>query len=321
MIKAKVSGSSEIAKYIDNLTSTEEKVASILQERKEATRKELEELSGLSDSTITRSVKALIKEGLTVETNKKRNKSKILRWVGGIPALESELMGATSKHIAASILAENYDLMILNPFSIFELLFENNYWEIMMNLKEGLTDDELKTYLGNSINLDSIRRVLVTCDAHNIIKLNRLREPAINDIVKLYEPLYRIEKINKEYIEYLTIIRGLASAMSLRIEGKTNKEYSHLFDPLLEMIVPMFFSLKDKATSNTNESDNEILKNVILNYDSAPDMDRLYRPANWRKLLTQTNNIAIDEKSDIIMIRKGLSEDYKKAILGRVTKK
>ncbi len=314
------SKTAQIAKIVNkSLNSNDEKIINLLQEKKEAYTTDLAEKLGVNLSTINRRTSLLQNEGILVKY--KKNNKMVVKWLGGVPAIEQELISASNKHIAASLLAENYDLMIINPFSIFELLFENNYWEIIMNLKEGLTDDELKSYLGNSINLDSIRRILVTCDAHNIIKLNMIREPAENDIVKLYEPLYRIDKVNKEFLEYLILIRGLASAMSMRIEGHTNKNYSHLYDSILDVIAPMFFALKEKSVSNTNEVDNEILKNVILNYDTAGNMDRLYRPANWRKMLNQTNNIIINEKSDNIIITKGLSEDYKKSILGRVTKK
>ncbi len=300
------------------LNSNDEKIIKVLQEKLEAYTTDLATEIGINLSTINRRTKFLQDEGLVVKY--KKDKKMVVKWVGGTPAIEQELLSATNKHISASLLAENYDSIILNPFSIFALLFEENYWEVIMNLKEGRTDVELGQYVGNSINLDSIRRIIVTCESHNILKINRIRDPAINDVIKLYEPLYRIETVNRDYLEYLIIIRGLASSMSIRMEGKLSKGYSHLYDSLLDMVVPMFLSLRDKATSNIKESDNEILKNVILNYDFAPDLDRIYRNENWRKLLNQSDNIQIDEKSDHIMINKILSENYKKALLGRVLK-
>lgn len=300
--------------YIDNLSPVQEKVATILHENKELNRKELEELSGLSDSTITRCVTTLIQEGLVVETNKKRDKRKLLRWVGGVPAQEYELEKATERHIQASFLAEYYDSLIVNPFSIFSVLFEDNCWEIIMNLQEGLNDVELSQKIGNSIPLDSVRRVIVIADAHNIIQLSRIRESSGNDIVKLFEPLYKIIKVNNEFKDYLILIRGLASAMSFKIERKSSAEYSHVYDPILEIIFPKFVAFRDKVSSGSNLEENEILKDVVNNYDFAPDMSRYHKNENWKKRLKGSKNLVVDEKTDHILITKTLKENYKNSI-------
>ncbi len=312
-----MAGSSKLTKavqYLDNLSPNQEKVATILYENKELNKKELGELSGLSDYAITKCVTALIQEGLVVETNKKRDKRKLLRWVGGVPAQEYELEKANETHIQASFLAEYYDSLITSPFSIFSILFEDNCWEVITNLQEGLNDVELSQNIGNSIPLDSVRRVLVIADAHNIIQLTRIREPFGNNIVKLFEPLYKISKVNNEFKDYLILIRGLASAMSFKIERKISPDYSHVYDPLLEIIFPKYLTLRDKVTSGSNHEENEILKNVINNYDFAPDMNRYCKNENWKKRLKGSKNIVVDGKTNHVLITKTLKESYKNAI-------
>lgn len=317
----------KMAKIIetDQTSTTEEKVARIIQNKKEVSYQtiidelKVAESLELSKSTISRKVRSLEKEGLVIK--KMVDNKLIVKWIGGIPALELELMSATQIHTRASILAENYDMMVSNAYSLFSLLFEDGYWEAIMNLKEGLTDTELHQRLGNDIPLDSIRRILITSDVHDLIKIKRIRSVSGNDQIKLTEPLYRIDSVNKHYIEYFIIIRGLASAVVSRINGQTPEGYTHLYGGLLDTIVLMFLSLRDKATSNQNEADNEILARMILNYDFTPDLDRAYRQENWRKSLKGMGNVKIDDKTDRLIIREALSEKYKKAMIERVMKK
>lgn len=287
--------------YIDNLSPVQEKVATILQENKELTRKELEELSKLSDSTITRCVTTLIQEGLAVETNKKRDKRKLLRWVGGVPALESELMGATSKRALASDLAEYYDYYVTDAFSLFSLLFDNNCWEIIVNLNEGLSDTELHQRLGKDLPLDIIRRVLVVCDAHNLIRLTRIREPSDSNVTTLFEPLFRIDVVNREYQEYLTLLRGLASALQFRMENRKVSGYSKMYEGLLEASGVMYADLKNKITSSASHSDINLINKIINNYDFAPDLDRVFKNENWRTKAKTVQFIKYDDNTDHIL--------------------
>jgi Uncharacterized membrane-associated protein/domain len=296
------------------LSIDEEKLVEFLIEKKEtgASYSEISSSLSMPKNSISRRVNKLQQEGLVLKS--KVNNQMIVRWIGGVEAIENELETSTASYVQASILAENYDLLVIDPFSVFSLLFENNYWEIIVNLQVGLNDVELSQRIGNTIQLDSIRRILVICDTHNIIKISKIREPAGNDIIKLFEPLYKIESVNNEFKECLILIRGLASAISYRLEGHISTNYSHLYDPLLESIFPMFLSLRDKITSNPNENERDILKKVIDNYDFAPDMDRIYRNENWRKKLKSSENVRLDEKTDHILISKTLSTRYNEAI-------
>jgi len=310
---------------LDQTSTTEEKVARIIQNKKEVSYQSImDELKStesleLSKPTISRKVRSLEKEGLVIK--KTVDKKIIVKWVGGTPALEQELIGATQKHTRASILAENYDMMVSNAFSLFSLLFEDGYWEVIMNLKEGLNDTELHQRLGNDIPLDSIRRILVTSDVHDLVKIKRIRSVSGNDQIRLTEPLYRIDSVNKQYLEYFIIIRGLASAAIARMGGEISEGYTHLYDGLLDAIVLMFLSLRDKATSNQNEADNEILAKMLMNYDFAPDLDRAYKQENWRKSLKGIGNVKIDDKAERLIIRQALSERYRMSMIERVTKK
>lgn len=309
----------------EQTSTTEEKIANIVQNKKEvgyqAIMEELKstESLDLSKSTISRKIRDLEREGLVIKTSV--NKKTIVKWIGGVPALESELMSATRIHTKASILAENYDMMVTNAFSLFSLLFEDGYWEVIMNLKEGLTDTELHQHIGNDVPLDSIRRILVTSDAHDLIKIKRIRDVSGNDRVKLTESLYKVDSVNKQYLEYLILIRGLASAITTKMGGKTLEGHVHLYNSILDLLVPMYLALKDKTLSNPSEADNEILSKMLLNYDFAPDLDRAYKQENWRKLLKETSNVKIDDKTDRLMIRESLSERYEKAITERVIRK
>jgi len=297
------------------------KIIQILFDKKEASYQDLaNDLNIKSKTTIGRRVKKLQNEGLVYIYKKEKNIN-FVKWVGGVPAIESELIRATNNHVRASLLAEYYDKMVTNAFSLFSIIFEDNYWEIIMNLREGLNEVELSQRMGDAISLDSIRRVLVTCNYHNLIEIKTIREPSGNDIIALFEPLYRIEKLNREYLEYFIIIRGLASAMIAKMDNKIPPGYAHLYNGILKLIVPMFLALKDKAISNVSEADNKILEKMLSNYDFAPDLERIYKHENWRILLKGSNNIKIDERTDNLMIRESLSERYEKIMIERVIKK
>jgi len=298
---ARASKITKVIQCIDNLSPNQEKVATILQENKELTRKELEDLSKLSDSTITRCVTTLIQEGLVVETNKKRDKRKLLKWVGGVPALESELMEATSKRILASDLAEYYDYYVTDAFSLFSLLFDNGCWEIIVNLNDGLSDTELHQRLGKDLPLDVIRRVLVVCDAHNLIKLTRIREPSDSSVKKLFEPLFRIDTVNKEYKEYLTLLRGLASALQFRMENRKVSGYSQMYEGLLEAGGIMYSDLKNKIITSTPPSEINLINKIINNYDFAPDLDRVFKNENWIMKAKSVKFIKHDDNTDHIL--------------------
>ena len=144
-------------------------IIKLLQIKKEASYKELADELKIDPSSIGKHIRKLQDEGLLIRYRK--NKVMVAKWVGGVPTIEQELMNATSTRVAASVLAECYDDMITSAFAVFSILYEDNYWEIIMNLVEGLTDLELGQRIGASIPLDSIRRILVICDAHNLIKL------------------------------------------------------------------------------------------------------------------------------------------------------
>jgi DNA-binding Lrp family transcriptional regulator len=302
------------------LDELDEKILNILIKDKKASYKELADALNIkSKTTIGRRAKRLQNEGLVLIY--KNGIHNYVKWIGGTPAIESELARATNEHVRASLLAEYYDSMVTNAFSLFSILFEDHYWEILMNLNVGLTDVEIGQRIGDAMSLDSIRRVLVTCDAHDLIKLNTIREPSLSDPIKIFEPLYRIEHVNKEYLEYFIVIRGLASAAISRMNDEIPDSYDHLYGGLLDAVVVMYVSLKDKAASNLSESDTDVLRRMLSNYDFAPDLDRLYKSSiNWRKLLRQSVNVKIDDRTDHLIIRKSLSEKYKKTMIERVTK-
>jgi len=197
---------------------TDEKIIKILQIKKEAFYKELADELAIDESNIGKHIRRLQDEVLLIRY--KKDNRMVVKWIGGVAAIEQELMNATNLHANASLLAECYDDMITQAFAVFSILFEDNYWELVMNFTEGLTEVELGQRIGAAIPLDSIRRVLVICDAHGLVKLNRIREPAESDLIKLFEPLYRIEQVNREYLNYMILIRGLASAMQYRMENK-----------------------------------------------------------------------------------------------------
>ena len=293
------------------ISPTDKKIVDFIQQQNnQSTLSEIAAGLSISKSTVSRRATALQKEGLVIKV-KENNQTKVI-WVGGIPALESELNEANKRHVSASILAESYDSLVTGHFSLFSLLFESHCWEVIMNLKEGLNDVEVSQRIGNTITLDMVRRVIVAGDAHNLIQISTIREPAGNDIVKIFEPLYKIDRVNKDFKDFFIIIRGLASVMSYKMEGNTSPTHVHLYETLLDSCIASFSLLVDKTLSTQNEIDNELLKNVIMNYDFAPDMDRIHKHDNWRKKMKNSNNVVLDTKTDHLLITKEFFNDYKK---------
>lgn len=305
----KVPKTIQMAKFIATEPPSYEKVAKVIQERGVATLNEIAVAISLSKPTVSRYMTMLKREGLVVLTKEKRGKEWLHRWIGGIPALENNLLEATSKHVSASLLAETYDTFITDAFALFSILFENNYWEVIVNLKEGLTDTEIHQRLGNDISLDSIRRILTTCDAHNLIKIERIREVAGTDFIRLFEPLFRVENINTDVLNNLIMLRGLASALRFNLENKPIVGYVHPYAPLLDLTRNMNFAFLDATLSTADTKENELFNRIISNvYDFAPDLDRLYRSENWRQNLKYTKNMLLDESSNHIL----LSDDFAK---------
>jgi DNA-binding Lrp family transcriptional regulator len=277
------SKTARIAKFVnDSKDPIDEKILTIVSVRKEISIQDLATEIDLHPSNISRRITLLQNEGLVIKYKRSKNNKAFVKWVGGVPAIESELLNSTNSHVAASLLAESYDSMITGAFSVFVLLFEENYWQILMNLKEGLTDTELHKNVGDTINLDSVRRILVTCEAHNLIKINTIRDSAGKDIIKLFEPLYRIESVNKDYIEYMTLLRGLASAIQYKMSTQKTAGYSHLYESLLNRDIQSFVNLKDRVMSKTVGKESELMNKLLVNYDYAPDLDRIYRDEKWR---------------------------------------
>ena len=294
------------------ISSTDRKIVDYIQQNNQAFLSEIAEALSISKSTVSRRASNLQKEGLIIKV-KENNQMKLV-WVGGVPALESELNEATKKHISASILAENYDSLITSSFSLFNLLFEDNYWEIIMNLKEGLSDIEVSQYIGDSIPLDSVRRILITCDTHQLIKINTIREHSGDDFTKLFEPLYRIDQINKEYLNYLKIIRGLASAVYHKMENKKIDGYSHIYESLLELNLINYTLFEDKIISKKEGDERELIIKALSNYDFAPDLDKIYRQQNWRQKLQSANNVILDDSSNSILIDNKFLDECKKGL-------
>jgi len=288
-------------------------IIKLLQTKKEASYKELADELGIDPSSIGKHIRKLQDEGLLIRYRK--NKIMVAKWVGGVSVIEQELLNATNTRVAASILAECYDDMITSAFAIFSILYEDNYWEIIMNLAEGLTDLELGQRIGAPIPLDSIRRVLVICDAHNLIKLNRIRDPAIDDSVILFQSLYKIEHVNKDFLNYMVIIRGLASAMQYRMENKKSPGYTHPFEPLLDLNIEWFRSFKEFAVSKTNLDEQKLLLNILSNYDYSEDLDRIYRQDNWRVKAKASHNINVGSTSSHVL----LSDDFANAAKKNIT--
>lgn len=299
----KIPKTAQMAKFITGNPSNYEKVAEIIQQKSMSTINEIVEVTSLSNYIVRGCLKMLKKEGLVILTNEKKGRQSLYRWIGGIPALENELLEATNKQVSASLLAEAYDALITDAFALFSILLENNNWEVIANLKEGLTDTELHQRVGNDISLDSIRRILVTCDAHNLIKINRIREPAGTDFVKLFEPLFRVDSVNKDVLNDLIMLRGLASAIRFEMDNKPNGGYTHPYAALLNLTRKMYSSLLDIVLFTTDKNEQELFAKIIANvYDFAPDLDRVYRSENWRQKLKNSKNIIIDETSDHLLL-------------------
>lgn len=307
----------QVAKLINTrLSETDLKIVTYLSEKKQATYNEISEVLSINKSTVSRRARLIQKEGLVISY--KENKQSVLKWVGGTPSLDAELESSTNGRITASLLAENYDLLICDPFSPFSLIFENHCWEVIQNFRVGLNDLELSQQIGKAISLDSIRRILVTSAAHNIISIKTIRTPAGNDIVALFEPLYKIESVNRQFVQYLTLIRGLASAMSYKMEGKSSDNSIHPYDPILELNEQIFTSFLDTVTSINQNEDRELLLKALNNYDFAPDLDRLFRHENWRMLVKNTDIVSLDTKNDNLVISKSFSNECKEKILRAV---
>jgi transcription initiation factor IIE alpha subunit len=300
----------QMAKFVESGTSNYEKVAEILQQKNtSATINEIVDTTSLARSTVSRCLTMLRKEGLVVLTNEKKGRQSLYRWIGGVPTLENELLEATNKHVSASLLAETYDALITDAFALFSILLENGNWEVITNLKEGLTDTELHQRVGNDIPLDTIRRILVTCDAHNLIKINRIRESAGTDFVRLFEPLFRVDSVNKSILSDLIMLRGLASAIRFEIDDEPKNGYIHPYAILLKLTRNLYYSLQDTVLSTTDKNEQELFAKIIANvYDFAPDLDRVYRSENWRQKLKYSKNIIIDESSDHLL----LTDDFTK---------
>jgi DNA-binding transcriptional ArsR family regulator len=303
----------QVAKLVYKpLNETNRKILEFLQLKKEATYKEIADELAIDESNIGKHLRKLENEGLLIRYKKGRM---VARWLGGVPAIENELMSATSMHIKASLLAESYDDMITHAFALFSLMFEGNYWELIMNFREGLTEIELGQRIGAAIPLDSIRRVLVICDAHNLIRINRIREPAEDDLIKLTEPLYRIVSVNRDFFDYMVIIRGLASAMQYRMEFKKDSERSHVFGPLLDLNINWFKNLKEFAVSKTNVEEQRVLLDMLLNYDYSEDLDRIHRHDNWRTEIKQSSKINIGKTSSHVLISDGFADAAKENMM------
>lgn len=285
----------------DKGTSNYEEVANIIKTKLNITQDEIRQSTSLSKGAVSQIIKKLRAEGLIIISKKKRGRQSLYQWVGGVSAIEDEIQSATTRHVSASLLAETYDALVTDAFALFSVLFDSDGWEVVANIKEGLTDTEIHQFLGNDVSLDSIRRILVICDSHNLIKINRIREPAGPQIVKLFESLYRIDEVNKDYLEYMILIRGLASAMQFRMTNQKTPNYSHLYEGILNKDMQLFWQLKEKILSKTSNEESEILNKILSNYDYAPDLDRVYRNSNWRTKLNQCKSLKINSNDRLLV--------------------
>jgi len=288
-----------------------EKIADFIQKKAEATQKEIADATSLGPSVIKRGIKELKNEGLIIKKKEMQGRKSLYQWVGGTSAVEDELESATSKFVTASLLAESYDLLVNDAFALFSIVFDGYGWEVIANLREGRTDTEIHQSLGNDVSLDSIRRILVISDAHDLIKIKRIRTPAGLNGVKLFEPLYRIDSINKNHLEYLLMFRGLASSIQYRMKGQKTPEYSLLFDKMLDTDVQMLIQLKDKIMSKTTGEENELFMKLLSNYDYASDLDRIYGEENWRLRLNQSKNLKLSADDHLIVSNNFLNKFVK----------
>lgn len=278
-----------------------EKIADYIQKVGVATQKEMVDATSLSLSVIKRGIKELKNEGLIIKKREMRGRKSLYQWVGGTSAVEDELESATSKFVTASLLAETYDLLINDAFALFSIIFDGYGWEVIANFREGRTDTEIHQSMGNDVSLDSIRRILVICGAQDLIKIKRIRTPAGLNGVRLFEPLYRIESINKDHLEYLLLFRGLASAIRYRISGQKMPGYSLLFDKMLDTDIQMLIQMKDKIMSKTTREEHELFMKLLSNYDYASDLDRVYGEENWRLRLNQSKNLKLSTDDHLMV--------------------
>ena len=311
-----------IAKNITENPSNYEKVAEILQQKGVSTIDEIVEATSLSKPTVSRCLTQLKKETLVVLMNEKRGRKSVYRWIGGIPALEDELLEATSRKVSASLLAETYDTYISEAFALFSVILENNNWEVITNLKEGLTDTEIHQRVANDISLDSIRRILVICDVHSLIKINRIRESAGKNFVGLFEPLFRVDFVNKNMLRDLVMLRGLAAAIRYEMVNKPKEGYIHPYATLLNLTRNLYSTLIDAVNSTPNTLEKELLEKIIFDvHDFAPDLDRLYRSGDWRGSIKNSENIIIDETSEHILLNVNYIKKYKVSMIKKVGEK
>ena len=300
--KSGTSKTAKIAKIVNKPKDpVDERILEIVFKRGEISVPDLTTEIEVSRETIRRHTTLLQNEGFIVKIKGLKNNAAIVKWIGGTPAIESELLNATNNRIAASLLAESFDSMITGAFSVFSLLFEDDCWEVLMNMKEGLTDLELQKNIGSTTNLDTVRRVLIICNAHNFIKINIIRNPAGRDIIQLFEPLYRIDEINREYVEYLVLIRGLASAIQYKITTKKTPEYSHLYENILDNDIRDLINLKKRITKEPVGKEFDLLNKLLFNYDFASDLDNIYRDGNWKMDIKQSKYLKLGENDRIII--------------------
>ncbi|MFA4824009.1 MAG: winged helix-turn-helix domain-containing protein [Methanoregula sp.] len=314
--KASSSKTARMAKIVNNqFDSVNRNILKIISERKEISIQDLAVEIDLNPKNVAVRANKLQDEGLIIKYKGSKNNKAFVKWVGGVPALEDDLESSTKNHITGALLVESYDSMICDPFSPFSLIFENHCWEVIENFAEGLNDLELSQRLGKATSLDTIRRIMIISSTHNIISIKTIRNSAGKDISALFEPLYKIEKVNKQYMQYLTLIRGLASAMSYKLEGKASDNSIHPFAPILDLNEQIFELFSDIVLSVKQPEDRDILTKSLKNYDFAQDLDRLYKQENWRLKLKNSSVVSLDSKSDNIIISKDFFNDSKNKIL------
>ena len=126
--------------------------------------------------------------------------------------------------------------------------------------------------------------------------------------------MYRIDQINKEYLNYLKIIRGLASAVYHKMENKKIDGYSHIYESILELNLINYTLFEDKIISKKEGDERELIIKALSNYDFAPDLDKIYRQQNWRQKLQSANNVILDDSSNSILIDNKFLDECKKGL-------
>lgn len=235
---------------------------------------EISEECGVSVSSVSRRIRYLATEGLVIRIPVGKNRVKV-QWVGGVPRFETELISATSRRASAALLTENYDSMVLDRFSLFSLIFDDNYWEVITNLHVGLNDVEILQRLSHVLSLDGIRRVMVIASAHNIVKLTTIREPSGTDISSIFEPLYRISEVNRRYVNYLIMMRGLAGAMSWEFEGIDTQNQRHIYQSILSVAYSGYMGVKNETMEQVDPRVSTILTKLMDNYSSMNDLEKM----------------------------------------------